>query len=194
MVTSEQLERWEGMCDERERRLRQIRAGGDDRELDYVERGLASMVPALIAEVKRLQADREQVAEIMRVYAIAQERAKNPDGCTIADFQRIWLDQKEDHVKKLEAEVRRLTDELSLWKPMTPEEAEKAYDEAEAVPMAPGEAEAIIETMMASINDPLYRPTEPEYVQLVVEIRKLRKENAGLKLLHAIANHVEGDE
>jgi hypothetical protein len=48
--------------------------------------------------------------------------------------------------------------------------------------------------MMASINDPLYRPTEPEYVQLVVEIRRLRKENAGLKLLHAIANHVEGDE
>ena len=216
-VTPEELDHIQSLCEERDRRLTKLRAGGEDIDLDYVERHLTSEVTNLVANTRRQDAE---IVELRRhvtclnsqVSVLSDELRKSEDledarerlrdigkviGCDHVDDDggRLRLVHcVEETFAERDAEIERLRDELSLWKPMTPEEAERAYDEAEAVPMAPGEAEAIIEKMMASINDPLYRPSEPEYVQLVVEIRRLRKEVAGLKLLHAIANHNESDD
>jgi hypothetical protein len=196
MVTSEQLERWEGMVNKATPGPWEYEFSARSREPHTVMGPISDGSRTSIAHTPW---DRPREAETFQF--IAESRTTMP---LLIQRVRELMDEVECYegmkdgvsvrIADLEAEVRRLTNELALWKPMTPEEAEKAYDEAEAVPMAPGEAEAIVEKMMASINDPLYRPTEPEYVQLVVEIRRLRKENAGLKLLHAIANHVEGDE
>ncbi len=83
-------------------------------------------------------------------------------------------------------EANALRDELKLWKPMTPEEADKAFDEAEAVPISDEEVAVIV----ARVTDPAYCPTEPERVQMAVkikrqeeEIARLREENARLKSL-----------
>lgn len=54
-LSDEQLDAWQGMCEERDRRLKRLPAGGNDTELDYVERRLADAAPALIAEVRRLR-------------------------------------------------------------------------------------------------------------------------------------------
>jgi hypothetical protein len=179
MVTSEQLERWEGMCEAATAGPLVVDSVMENTDTEII---LGYEVP--------------DAGSPILVAATFQDEDDLPGRISPREARanaRLFAESR-TAMPLLIHECRRLTDELSLWKPMTPEEAEKAYDEAEAVPMAPGEAEAIVEKMMASINDPLYRPTEPEYVQLVVEIRRLRKENAGLKLLHAIANHVEGEE
>ncbi len=59
--------------------------------------------------------------------------------------------------------------ELKLWKPMTPEEAEAAFDEAVPMPI-PDEK---IAEMVARITDPSYRPTQPERVLMAARIQQL---------------------
>lgn len=69
-----------------------------------------------------------------------------------------------EHIAPLEAE-------LKLWKPMTPEQAEAAYEAAEAVPISPEEIDRIV----SQVTDPTYQPTEPEHVLLAAKIRQLEK-------------------
>ncbi len=58
-----------------------------------------------------------------------------------------------DLIKKLQAENERLRSELAPFQPMSIEEAEKAYDEAESVPMS----EEQIEHGLKYATDPEYR-------------------------------------
>lgn len=75
-----------------------------------------------------------------------------------------------EEIGQLQAENRRLRDELDLWRPLTKEEAQKAYDEAEAVPLSPERIGEIIE----KATDPAERLPNSEQAQLVAKIRKLR--------------------
>lgn len=82
-----------------------------------------------------------------------------------------YEDKDEDHiVAAAEAELA----ELMLWKPMTPEEAEAAYDAAEAIPISDEEIEGIV----SRVTDPTYRPSEPEHVKLAAKITQLQQELA----------------
>jgi hypothetical protein len=76
------------------------------------------------------------------------------------------------HAAALAGENAALRDELKLWKPMTPEEAEAAYAEAEAVPFS----DERIAEIVTKVTDPTYRPTEPERVQMAVKVSKLTGE------------------
>lgn len=71
-----------------------------------------------------------------------------------------------------EAELVRLREELKLWRPLTPEEAQAAYDETEASPLS----EEQIERIMAKALDPAYCLSNPERVALDVRVRQLEKE------------------
>lgn len=108
----------------------------------------ASSVAALQAEVAQLKADYEKQRQF-----ICEER----DSATATIASR-------------DAEIAALKSELAMWKPMTPEEAEAAYEAAEAMPISEEEINAIV----AKVTDPTYRPTEPEHVLMVAEIRRLR--------------------
>jgi hypothetical protein len=68
------------------------------------------------------------------------------------------------------AEIAELRAELDLWRPLTPEEAERAYAEAEAVPMSEGRIQEILRKAM----DPAERLPNNEQVQLTAEVRRLR--------------------
>jgi hypothetical protein len=92
-----------------------------------------------------------------------------------------------DALEAARKDAAELRDELKLWKPMTEEEAEAAYEEAEAVPLEPGEIEAMVERMLAKVNDPAYRPTEPEYVRLTYMIQKLQEQQTECLLAIATA-------
>lgn len=78
-------------------------------------------------------------------------------------------------------EIAGLRDELALWKPMTPEEAEAAYEAAEAIPMEPGEIEARVNEIFARCEDPAYRPSEPEHIRILQRVRFLERVNSELE-------------
>lgn len=67
--------------------------------------------------------------------------------------------------------------ELALWRPLTPEEAQKAYDEAEAVPLSEEEVARIMEKVL----DPAERITNSEEAQLAARCRKLERERDALR-------------
>lgn len=79
-------------------------------------------------------------------------------------------------IDSLTAEVARLKEELKLWKPMTAEEAEKALDEAEAIPISDEE----IADIMEKVRDPAFRPSEPEHVKLAAKVRQLQSQLAAV--------------
>jgi hypothetical protein len=68
----------------------------------------------------------------------------------------------------LQRELEEARAELKLWKPLTPEEAEAALDEAEAIPISDEELNRIV----ALVTDPAYRPSEPEHVKLAAKVRQ----------------------
>lgn len=65
--------------------------------------------------------------------------------------------------------IRELEAKLAKWKPLTPEEAEKAYDEAVAVPMSEDEINRIVKAAM----DPAERLPNSEQMQLAARLREL---------------------
>ena len=78
--------------------------------------------------------------------------------------------------QQLRKRVQDLEAELKLWKPLTPEEADRAFEEAEAIPISDEEIEALV----AKVTDPAYTPTIPESVKLAVRVSQLEAENATL--------------
>lgn len=85
----------------------------------------------------------------------------------------------EDELAALRAENERLKAELSLWKPLSPDEAERALDEAEAVPMSD---DAIAEIVKRA-TDPAEIVTNNEQAQLAIRVRTLEADLAALRLL-----------
>lgn len=78
----------------------------------------------------------------------------------------------EAELVRLRAENERLRADLALWKPMTPAEAQAAYDAAEAVPMSDEECERIVKFA----TDPANRLNNEEETQLWVRVTKLNAE------------------
>lgn len=78
-------------------------------------------------------------------------------------------------------EIVSLKEELALWKPMTPEEAEAAYEAAESIPMQPEEIEARVNEIFARCEDPAYRPSEPEHIRMLQRVRFLERVNSELE-------------
>ena len=68
-----------------------------------------------------------------------------------------------------ECRIRELENELAMWRPLTPEEAQKAYDEAVAEPMSDEEIKRIVKAAM----DPAERVPNSEQMQLAVKVREL---------------------
>ena len=79
--------------------------------------------------------------------------------------------------------------ELAKWKPLTPEEAEKAYAEAEAVPMS----EEGIQRIMKVALDPAATVPNSEQSQLAVRISDLRIQK-GLLIARAEAAEKEREQ
>lgn len=80
------------------------------------------------------------------------------------------LDAARERVRELEAE-------LTMWRPLTPEEAERALDEAEAVPLSEERIKDIVERAL----DPGERIPNSEQAQMAVRIRDLAQENKKLR-------------
>lgn len=94
------------------------------------------------------------------------ERVRN----IINALRTALLDGQEEYAR-LEAERDRLRDELLLWNPLTPEEAEAALARAEAEPLS----EERISEIVARATDPAERLNNSEQSQLVVAITRLRE-------------------
>jgi transcription initiation factor IIF auxiliary subunit len=73
---------------------------------------------------------------------------------------------------RLAARVVELESELALWKPLTPEEAEKALAEAKAVPLSEDRLREIMERAL----DPAETLPNNEQAQLVVRIKAMEAE------------------
>lgn len=108
---------------------------------------------------------------------------------SLATFRRLVLKVKDDALKvakeKLEAdaaEIARLTQELDKWRPLTPEEAQKAYDEAEAYPMSEEQIERILDAAL----DPAEPVSNQDMAQMAAKVRSLTQENADLRDLYRL--------
>lgn len=77
---------------------------------------------------------------------------------------------------ELKAEMSRIREELALWRPLTPQEAEQAFNEAEATPLS---KEQIVE-MVKRAMDPAERLNNSEQARLAVRVKKLEAEKAFL--------------
>jgi hypothetical protein len=89
-----------------------------------------------------------------------------------------WGDKAADaDLAELRAENKRLKEELLLWKPLTREEAERAMEEAESIPMSD---DAIAEIVKRA-TDPAETVTNSEQAQLAIRIRNLSSELAELR-------------
>jgi len=96
-------------------------------------------------------------------------------------------DQMRAVVAELEGErakVKELQGELQLWKPMTPDEAERALNEAKAVPLS----EERISEIVKRATDPAERVTNCEQAQLAVEVERMKVELEGEKKANALLN------
>lgn len=97
-----------------------------------------------------------------------------------ADCQFIAQARRDDlRVEQLAAHCRALLAELRLWRPLSPEEAERALGEAEAAPMSEEEIAAIVQRA----TDPAERVTNSEQAQMGARVRQLEAENAELRRL-----------
>jgi hypothetical protein len=108
---------------------------------------------------------------------------------------RATLREKDAELARLAGEVERLKDELAMWKPMTPEEAEAALD---AVKDAPPISKEEIDRMVKFATDPANRLNNDEQTQIAAELSRLRQQVEGLRGLpeewrkKAIASQEEG--
>ena len=92
-----------------------------------------------------------------------------------------WFRDQAKLVKGTLEKLDELESELAIWKPLTPEEAEKAISEAEAVPISREQ----IERIMAKVRDPASRPPESEAVTMAAKIKQQSAELEQLKRLLA---------
>ena len=101
----------------------------------------------------------------------------------------------------LEAKVEALQLELDKWKPLTPEEAQRAYDEAEAAPISERRMQEILKAAL----DPATSIPNNEAAQMAVEIKRLKAQIDELQLndrirsdrdavLHAEASEAKGGD
>lgn len=81
------------------------------------------------------------------------------------------------YIRSLRERIAELETELSKWRPLTPDEAQRAYDEAEAVPMSKDEIDRIFEKAL----DPAYMPTNQESAQMAYRLARLEAENKQLR-------------
>lgn len=115
------------------------------------------------------------------------QRFDQSDRCRLAVAER---ERDEAHAATVQmridtlvelAEVCRERDEaraeLDKWRPLTNEEAQKAYDEAEAVPLSQDEIDRILEKM----TDPAVMVPNDEHAKMVAHIRKLMAHIAALE-------------
>lgn len=123
-------------------------------EVDQLREHLKYEAQRNDAEVLRVQDENTRYAKLVdsqakQIEGLTEERdqwmeyAKSGEA-RLSDTLR-QLESSQQHVKGLEAEVARLAKELAMWKPMTPEEADKAYDEAPAEPMSEEEIERMVQ-------------------------------------------------
>lgn len=92
-----------------------------------------------------------------------------------ASMHSGWI--VEGHVAELLAEVDALKEELAMWRPLTPDEAAKAFAEAEAVPLS----EDRIKEILARATDPAEQIPNSEQAQLVVALGKATAERDRLR-------------
>lgn len=131
------------------------------------ERAPTDAWEAVRAEVERLSLELS-----------GERKAKELALAWMASVTELYDAQKHE-VRALRERVKALEADLKLWKPLTPEEAEKAMAEAEVAPLPP---ERIAEIVKRA-TDPAERITNDEQAQLVARIRALE----------ALANRVAND-
>jgi DNA-directed RNA polymerase subunit F len=76
-----------------------------------------------------------------------------------------------DEIARLRAENAALAKELQLWKPLTPAEAQAAFDEAEAMPLS----DERIDEIVAFATDPAERLPNSQQAQLAAKVKRLQK-------------------
>ena len=114
---------------------------------------------------------RDQRHEIMGwMHVLCFHYVQNRRDVKEYDAARRRAKELESERDQLKAEVERLAEELKLWKPLTQEEAERALEEAEAVPMT----EAEIAEIVKRATDPAERVTNSEQAQLAAKVKQLR--------------------
>lgn len=107
---------------------------------------------------------------------------RQPDGKLRASFFQkktiaVFLAMEMEYTDRLEKENERLQAELDQWRPLTPEEAEKALEEAKAEPLS----EEHIQSILAKALDPAYLPTNFEQMHLGAKVEALQEENERLR-------------
>ena len=90
----------------------------------------------------------------------------------LGEFLAYHSPQLRADLLSLREERDRLQKELDLWKPLTVEEAQKAYDEAEAIPLS----EERINELVRIATDPAVKLPNNEQAQLAVALRKAESE------------------
>lgn len=112
--------------------------------------------------------DVEPTLDVMRYDAECVKNARCgwlAVGPRLADYVLALVPE----VKQLRAENARLRDELALWKPMTPEEADAALAEIEPIPISDEEIQRIVEYA----TDPANRPPQTHYTKLTAKVKQL---------------------
>ena len=129
-------------------------------------RELELQLAAASFDVEERNAGAESLARIM--LADNGKGDMGPGPCR--DLEVAWREMK--------CRIRELEAELAKWKPLTPEEAEKALDGMDAEPLSEERIAAIVK----AATDPAYSPTNEERAILTVKrIRELEAENAELR-------------
>jgi len=120
--------------------------------------------------------------KVNRVRELEEENAKERQ----LTHDLLMSDQQyRDRIVAMEAELAQCREQLDLWRPLTPEDAQAAYDAAEAEPLS---QERIAE-IVRKATDPAERLTNNEQAQLAVENARLL-----IRLCHSdkmIAEQVE---
>lgn len=160
----------------------------------------AEMIP--VAELAKLRERLAKADKWVEEVAAAANKAFKLDGCChwetvcesldrfVAERDRALAaidgkDLREGHIRDNSTpdelrdlllgaglEIARLKAELDLWRPLTPEEAEKAVAQAQAAPMS----DERIAEIVAFATDPAESLNNDEWVQLAAKNRQLRAE------------------
>ncbi len=133
-----------------------------------------------IGELKIVEAERDALkAKLAEVQEDLEDEQDSGDSAYAADTKRIY------EIRELTAErdalavtAEGLREELAKWKPLTPEEAQKAFDEAKAEPLS----DERIAEILRHATDPAYTMPNSEQAQLAVtaerqaeQIKRLRE-------------------
>lgn len=147
------------------------------RSANAMMKDAAAMLRSQAAEIERLNGDLLQIQKCDEVYLATVDagRVRALEILNAGNYDNI------DHAaQKAMDEIAGLKAELDKWRPMTNEEAQAAYDAAEAVPISDEE----IDRILKFATDPANRCTNSEQAQMVGEIRRL-----GAKLNKSEAAH-----